>query len=67
MKSNRVLSFGGIVLMAAFVMGTSAQASPLNAVALSALPEPATFVLVALILAVLPFIRKSAAKVGNTD
>jgi hypothetical protein len=117
MKSNRLSGVGGIVLLAAFAMGTSAQASPLSGVslstdgslsmadtlgtttngvasftvsepsfddcddtciepaaadaltsagpltpwtsyALSAAPEPATFVLVGLTLAVLPLIRK---------
>jgi len=117
MKSNRLFGFGGIVLLAAFTMGTSAQASPLSGVSLSAdgslsmadtlgtstdgvasfavsdvsfdagddssetedaavatstggfgtgaispatqiTPEPATFVLVGLTLAVLPLIRK---------
>ena len=59
MKSN-------IVLLAAFAMGTSAQASTLHGFGTSgisyslaaALPEPATFVLVGFALVVLPLIRK---------
>jgi hypothetical protein len=65
MKSNRSLGVGGIVLMVAFAMGASAQAAPGGSpgtcpvsYALVPSPEPATFVLVGLILAVLPLIRK---------
>jgi hypothetical protein len=56
MKSNRVLRAGGIVLLAAFATGTLAQASPLIRAQLS--PEPVSFLIVGLVLAVLPMIRK---------
>jgi hypothetical protein len=35
MKSNRILGVGAAVLMAAFAMGTSAQASPLSGASLA--------------------------------
>ncbi len=56
MKSNRGLSVAGIIIPAVFAMEKPAQAFSFRGLPLS--HEPVSFLIVGLVLAVLPMIRK---------